>query len=365
VVLDARSRHVRAAERLWDWHGAHGGPLAAGTSRLAAGLARRLLARRVAGRGPAPPAPWILSVGNLRLGGTGKTPLAIGLAEALGAAGRRGAVVTRGYGGTAAGPLLVTPDRGEAGDEARLMAARLPGWRVVQAADRRRGLAAARALDPAPEVILLEDAYQSAAAPRHLDLLILDRWRRAGARIEPLTGHVLPWGPYREDARGARRADLWLLETDEVLPAEAWGEGDAGPVPVLGFRRRTSLPEGAAPGPDEAYGVCSGIARPADFEAACADLTGRAPAWAVRFDDHARHDERTLALLRAACRRHGGRRLLTTEKDWVKLRPLWRDMPLSCHPVRLDLVWGTPALPDWVGERLARLDREAGGPAAR
>ncbi len=351
-LLDARPRAVRLLERFWEGNATREGALPRGLAGLTGGVGRRLLGRRIATRGEPPDSCLVLSVGNLRIGGTGKTPVVIALAEELARRGYRGAVITRGYGGRASGPVLVARDMSGAGDEARLMAARLPAWAVVQARDRAAGLRFALRLDPVPDIALLEDGHQSAGVARHLDLLILDRWEREGDLVRPRTGLTLPWGPYREDAGGARRAALWLLET-AAQDARLHGEGERSPVPVLTFRRRLGLPESTGGGPDGPYGICSGIARPALFEAACAELVGRPPAWVARFGDHAVYGEAQLRGLRDLAAAHGGGACLTTEKDWVKLEPLWRDMPLASLPVRLDIAWGTSAaLPDWVEERL-------------
>jgi tetraacyldisaccharide 4'-kinase len=352
-LLDARSRGVRLLERYWEGSEARDGAFPRGLARLTGALGRRLLRERIAGRGEPPGSCLVLSVGNLRLGGTGKTPVVIALAEELGRRGRRGAVITRGYGGRRRGPILVSPDTPGGGDEARLMAARLPAWAVVQARNRRAGLDFALRLRPAPEIVLLEDGHQSAGAARHLDLLILDRWQLEGDLVRPRTGLTLPWGPYREDARGAQRAALWILETTVDDPGRLVGESEQGRVPVLTFQRHLSLPEGVEKLLEGPYGVCSGIARPEPFEAACAELVGRPPAWVARFDDHAAYEGAHLRRLRALAAAHGGFACLTTEKDWIKLEPLWLDMPLAGFPVRLEIEWGTrAALLDWIEERL-------------
>ena len=102
----------------------------------------RIQARRVGRRPAPPPDPWIVSVGNLALGGTGKTPVVAELARDLAAAGHTGCVLTRGYGSPLAGPLRVDADNPGAGDEARMMAQRLDSteWPVVQSRNRPRGL---------------------------------------------------------------------------------------------------------------------------------------------------------------------------------------------------------------------------------
>ena len=131
--------------RPWPERRLSGGPAPSGDpgplARLAGQLADRLTARRVAARRPPTADSLVVSVGNLRVGGTGKTPVTVALATDLAARGITGAIVTRGYGAAAAGPLVVAPDDPRAADEARLMARALTGrpWSVIQA---RRRLAA-------------------------------------------------------------------------------------------------------------------------------------------------------------------------------------------------------------------------------
>lgn len=370
VLLDWRRPAARWLDALWRrepppaW--------ARWADRAASPLRRAVLARRRQSRGRPPAAALVLSIGSLAVGGAGKTPVVLALAAELARRGWGGAVVTRGYPSRRRGPLRVAPADAAAGDEARLLAAALPpSWPVIQAADREAGLAAALALDPAPAVVLLEDAHQSAAVPRHGDIVLLDRWRRAGAAVAPWTGLALPWGPWREGPEGAAGADVWLLELPpgddgawlaRARPASAGG----GPPPrarLLGFRRRAQLPAGAPLAAGVPYGAVCGIARPASFLAACTGLAGRPPAVAVQFDDHARYRARDAARLAALGRRRGVAAWLTTAKDAVKLAPLWPGEP-PLLVVELAVEWpGNSALPDLVEERVREFAATEGGRA--
>jgi len=355
-IVDLRPWPVR----VWDGRGGRGGPDAGPLARLAGAAADALVARRVAGRDPVPDGLRVVSVGNLAFGGTGKTPVTAALAGALAAAGHRGAVLTRGYGSAVADAILVDADRDGAGDEARLLARGLApvGWPVMQARDRRRGLDLLAARLSRGAVVLLEDGHQTAGAGRDLDVLILDRWRevrRDGVRVlEPATGPVVPLGPWRESARGARRAGVWLVEDDDP-PARG-----AGGQLVTGFRRELALVRldggaGAAPA-DGRWAALSGIARPERFEAGAAAVLGGPPRLAVRCVDHAPYGADLLARVVAAVRAAGAPLTVTTEKDWIKLADRWpADLPLAV--ARLTVRWtGARHLPDLVGELL--------GPAA-
>ncbi|MFH1845772.1 MAG: tetraacyldisaccharide 4'-kinase [bacterium] len=350
-VLDARRRSSRFCFNCWErWENQQDR-----TVRLVAALGCRLnrwiLQRRVAGRASPPERPFILSVGNLRLGGTGKTPVVIQLASELGQRGFVGVVLTRGYGSAAAGPLRVDPATTEAGDEARVMAAQLVDWIIWQARDRAAGLRAALAADPDTAVVILEDGFQTAGIPRHLDMVILDRWHNENGLIIPQTGLPLPWGPYREDATGAQRAAVWLVETKEPITDKLRGRASNGPVPVIPFRRIVSLPTESAAGRAGPFATVAGIANPTHFEQMCTDLLGRQPEVAARFDDHVKYSAGQVADLLAAGAAHGIRHWLTTAKDHIKLVELWpADIPL--WPVSLTLEWsGTETLPDLVEER--------------
>jgi len=328
--------------------------------RLAGRFADRVAARRAARR-PAPPAGvCVVALGNLRVGGTGKTPATIALARDLAARGIRGAVLTRGY-GAAAGPLVVRPEDVGAGDEARLVAGRLAdhGWLVVQARRRAAGLAELLGRRPRPDVVVLDDGFQTAGVGRHLDVLILDSWAATASGVEARAGAVLPWGPYRETARGADRAHVWLLETAVVPPAAA------GRPVVTGFTRSFALAVAAgADGPSgpQVYGLVCGLARPEGFEAAARRLLDGEPRVALRCPDHCRYDRSLVGRIVGAGRRRGVTAWVTTQKDWVKLAPVW-PAGVGAQVVQLDVDWqGAPTLPDLVGERLMVLG--AGGPEA-
>jgi tetraacyldisaccharide 4'-kinase len=142
----------------------------------------------------------VVSVGNLTLGGTGKTPLVQWLAEWFHAQGVRAAVVSRGYGAEA----------GQQNDEARELQRLLPDVPHVQNADRVA--AAEEAIQKsAAQLIVLDDGFQHRRIARDLDIVLLDA-------LEPFGfGHVFPRGTLREPAEGLRRAGAVVLSRSDLL----------------------------------------------------------------------------------------------------------------------------------------------------
>ncbi len=172
----------------------------------------RNLAYRVgvlrAHRAPMP----VVSVGNLVVGGVGKTPLTLWLSRALAARGLRVGILSRGYGGTVTGVTIVSrgggPEVGpeQVGDEAVMLAKNFPG--PVVTAPRR--IAGAQAMaDLGCELVVLDDGFQHRAIARVFDIVLVDGRR----------GPLLPAGPLRERPGALRRADAVVLIEDSETPA--------------------------------------------------------------------------------------------------------------------------------------------------
>lgn len=199
---------MTAAFRHWleaRWYG--GAPVPfwlAGLSRLYAALAvrRRQRQLRRAQRLPVP----VIVVGNLSVGGTGKTPVVIALVQALQVAGMRPGVISRGYGGRETGPAELGADAepGQYGDEPVLIALRT-GVPVVIGRDRP---AAGRHLlhrHPDVDVIVCDDGLQHYRLARNVEIAVVDGRRRHG------NGRLLPAGPLREPLQRLAEVDLSLV----------------------------------------------------------------------------------------------------------------------------------------------------------
>lgn len=294
---------------------------------LAYRLALRLYMRRYeTGRAPrSRPAVPVISVGNLVLGGAGKTPVVLHLAEALASRGRRVAILSLGYGRQDQEERRV--ERGDpatlVGDEPLLLARRLPEARVY--VGQRRDRLARRAVEEGADVLLLDDGFQYLALERDLDLVVLDGASPLG------NGRLLPRGPLREPPAALSRAQLcWLSKVDEgredsLERATRLAVAHTGVDPIRSryrvagvFHADFSSPMPRAGFRDMPVFLFAGLARPASFRKTVATLGMRIVGTST-FADHAFISPRTLDRLFARAERAGARHLVCTEKDAVRL----------------------------------------------
>jgi tetraacyldisaccharide 4'-kinase len=325
---------VRLDEPSW-WYAEAPSRLAKVLQPLGALYGRAAAARYVRARSYRSRLP-IICVGNFTAGGTGKTPLAIHLCWRLKALGHQPVVLTRGFGGRLSGPWWVnaTTDLAvDVGDEALLLARAAP---TLVARDRRLG---ARAIEAGPNpvtVIVLDDGLQNPALVKDLAIAVVDGSRGLG------NGRVIPAGPLRAPL------DFQLELTDAVVVNEGAVADAAGSVtewlrrrfagPVL---RAGVVPSATADWLRSARVVAwAGIGAPHRFFTTLRAL-GAEIAEAVAFRDHQQLGEEDARRLLDLARRHGAR-LVTTEKDMVRLAgaagacgALARDS--TALPVRLTL----------------------------
>lgn len=175
----------------------------------------------------------VVVVGNLTVGGSGKTPLAVWLATQLTVRGMRVGIVSRGYGGSASAPLRVAADSDPAvvGDEPVLLARRA-GVPVVVARERAAGAAL---LAPEVDLILADDGLQHYALARDLEIAVVDGRRRFG------NGRLLPAGPLREPVARLREADLVVVNGGDAAAGELRMDLVPGDVVALGAGERSAL----------------------------------------------------------------------------------------------------------------------------
>jgi tetraacyldisaccharide 4'-kinase len=286
------------------WHGRPDHP-AARLLAPAGALYGALTARRMDRPGVRGPCP-VICLGNFTLGGAGKTPAARAVAAMLRDLGATPAFLSRGYGGSLAGPVRVEPDRHrseDVGDEPLLLARDGP---AIVARDRPAGAALGR--EAGATVIVMDDGLQNPSLTKDLALAVVD----AGAGIG--NGRVFPAGPLR-----APLPRQWLHvggvilvgagEAGEDVAAQAVARG----VPV--YRARL-VPEASAIAGRRVLAF-AGIGRPEKFFATVRE-TGATLAGHRAFPDHHPYRPADLAALADEARRLGAG-LVTTEKDAVRL----------------------------------------------
>jgi tetraacyldisaccharide 4'-kinase len=278
----------------------------------------------------------VMCVGNVVAGGAGKTPTVLMLAEMLKDLGVTPHILSRGYGGSLRGPLAVDTalhSACEVGDEPLLLARAAPIW---IARDRRAGL---QALEQAgASCVLMDDGLQNPSIAKTMSLLVVDGGYGMG------NGRCLPAGPLREPWENAlARVAAVLIIGDDLHGVSQRASG----VPVLKgtLAPSSEMPELAG----QRWMAFAGIGRPAKFfetlVAQGADIVA-----SVSFPDHHPYCETELQSL-AAQAENIGARLITTEKDAVRLPSVWREQ-VAVLPVRLVLEqtaqdWLRASLKEW------------------
>ena len=339
----------------------------------------------------------VVSIGNITVGGTGKTPLVIHLARLLIEAGTRPLVLSRGYGSSGTGTRIVSdgstvllgPD--EAGDEPVLVARSVPGLPVVVDPDRARGGREA-ILRFVPDLILLDDGFQHRRLARDLDVVLLDA-------IDPFGRYaLLPSGLLREPLPGLRRAGVFVVtnapEDEELATLTAVVRRFNTVAPILRARhvadRLVPIDHPPDPGADRSgggsgasggiepglrpldklldpgnlrglsvYAFC-GIGNPRGFELTL-QAAGAKIAGFERFPDHHRYLPQQIEQVAAAARAAGAAAVLTTEKDAVRIPRAPQSPPFYSIAIRMQLVPEQPLL----SRILALTDAAAGTPIAR
>lgn len=271
--------------------------------------------------------PWraavpVICVGNLTVGGAGKTPTALALARILRGRGTKIAFLSRGYGGALNGPVQVDPERHTArdvGDEPLLLSACAPTFVSRNRKDGAR-LAAAKGAS----AIVMDDGLQNPSLQKDLSLVVVDGGYGFG------NGRVLPAGPLREPlARGLARADAFVLIGDDdrnladplkahapVLRARLVPDAEAR---LLSGRRVLAF---------------AGIGRPEKFFATLRALGATIAEMRAFADHHPYTAEEVAGLLEAA--RRAGATPVTTAKDWVRVP---EDARARVTPVRVELAF--------------------------
>ena len=279
----------------------------------------------------------VISVGNLTVGGTGKTPMTDFLAKWMQKHDIKASIVSRGYGGEYTDPVMrVVLEGAQAtkpatcGDEPFLLARKNPSIPVFVA--RRRALGVKAAEEAGAELIILDDGFQHRAVHRDLDIVLLNSERPFG------NGHMLPAGQLREPSSSLHRSHLLVMTRS--LP-----DVESTPIsykPTLFSQHKISQSLSSLSGDvlhmTELVGkscvAFAGIARPEDFFAALKEnhLTLKEE---IPLADHQVYDEALFSRLSKSCQ--GADVLITTEKDAVKLAKI--NLPIPCYQVGVEMTF--------------------------
>lgn len=331
-----------------------------GILTLLEGLYRTVLYYRFltvkSGRLPVP----VISIGNLMVGGTGKTPLTVAVAKLMQAEGLHPAILSRGYGGSAQtqGVIFDQGDLGRlgpevTGDEPYLMARLLPGVFFGVGQDRYRMGRELLSCHPEIDLILLDDGFQHWKVRRDLDIVLIDGVNPFG------NGHLLPRGLLREPLSALRRAGMVLITRGEQIDTAA-REAIAAQVrrihptvPVAlvktenhSFTSLTSQAVNLDRLKTEKSALLTAIGNPDQFRTAVLK-TGLTVALVRFFSDHHYWTSEEIEGLLGEFGEQGIGQVITTGKDGVKLErfiPLFQAAGIACYILNLEFKLTDPQL---------------------
>lgn len=280
-------------------------------------------------QGPVP----VLCVGNLVVGGAGKTPVALALGRRLAEKGSNVHFLTRGYGGRARGPLRVDPGRHDyqdVGDEALLLAERCPTW-----VSRNRPQGYKGAVEAGADAVIMDDGFQNPSLAKAVSLVVVDGEYGFG------NGHVMPAGPLREpvDAGLGRAGALVLIGDDRAGVVDRVRRSSHGDIPIL---RAHIRPDGEPINTDERPVIAfAGIGHPEKFF-----HTVRSAGYTLHathpFPDHHAYSDREIEQLLGEAKAAGAQ-LMTTSKDAVRLE---RAVLGLVRVLTIDIQWEDEAVLD-------------------
>lgn len=311
----------------------------------------------------------VISIGNLTLGGTGKTPMVRYVTRLLLDRGLHPAIVSRGYGGKATDAVNIVSDGAQtllppdmAGDEPFMLAEALPGVPVLTGPER--ALAAGHAIKEfGVNHIVLDDGFQHLAVSRDLDLVLFS------ARTLLGNGRVFPGGPMREPLSALGRAHAFVITgvdggnrvkvedfqrrlqgafpekpvfLGEYLPLGIWHSKQGATCTLAEARRMPVF-------------AFAGIANPDSFRQTLRQ-DGFSLVGFKEFKDHHIYTAQDVAALVSAAQAHGAQALIATEKDFVKLRPFFGGFPILALTIELRM---DPGFDQFMAERLDKQPLEA------
>jgi tetraacyldisaccharide 4'-kinase len=291
------------------------------------------------------PAP-VISVGNITVGGTGKTPLVEKICRILSAESRKVCVLTRGYRRENPGNRVLVSDgttllasASQAGDEPFLLAEKLIGTAAV-VCDANRAAAGTWAIENLDaDVFVLDDGFQHLQLKRDLDIVAIDATNPWGSN------HLLPRGALREVAGGLARADCVIItrtnQTKDVSLLETEIRKLLGPSPILtsqmqttGVRQVKGITVSSTAIPQPVLAFCA-IGNPNSFLNQVRDENVQVANLQV-FPDHYSYQQADISDLSRKAKAAGAVSLITTAKDAVKVSTLQFDLP--CYVLEIEIL---------------------------
>ena len=288
----------------------------------------------------------MISVGNLTLGGTGKTPFVMMIAEALRGNGFKPAILTRGYGGKSKKPvnvvcdgktILLPPD--QVGDEAVMMAEKLKNVPIVTGSDRfQTGRFALENYEI--DTLILDDGFQHLALRRDLDILLCDHQRPLG------NNHLFPAGELREPASETRRADMVCFTRFLGGPIK-FSQKYLGSIPQIKAHFRLDSLINMENGEvcdveilkNQPVVAFCGIANPEGFRQILQDTQVQLKVFKT-FPDHHEYSLNDIKQLESRALAEGGKFVLLSEKDAVKLKDMKFALPFYKVVIDLEILEG-------------------------
>jgi len=292
----------------------------------------------------------VISLGNITIGGTGKTPMAIWLAEFLTSEGIRVAILSRGYRGTTSYPVNIVSDGyhvflrpHDVGDEPVLMARRLKGVPVVAGQNRFKAGECAISHFGA-EILILDDGFQHMALKRDMDFVLLD------ATNPFANGYLLPRGPLREPASHLKRAHAFILtRCDQATNVEKTIRTLTNTFPKIPVFKSVHRPYKLCTLGEDTFldvGVLSGkkilafsgIANARTFMAMLKSI-GLNVVQFKEYPDHYYYSRKELQQIQREALALNVEAIITTEKDIVRIEDRWPNkLPLSFLAINMEFV---------------------------
>jgi tetraacyldisaccharide 4'-kinase len=288
----------------------------------------------------------VISVGNLTLGGTGKTPFVMMIAETLRGNGFKPAILTRGYGGKSKKPVNVVCDGKEillspewVGDEAVMMSEKLKNVPILTGADRfQTGRYALKNYEI--DTLILDDGFQHLALHRDLDILLCDHQRPLG------NNYLFPAGELREPARETRRADMVCFTHYSGGPVK-FSPKYLGLIPQIKTHLRLdsiiNMENGDVYDAEVLKGqpviAFCGIAKPEGFRQILQDVQVQLKMFKA-FPDHHEYSLNDVKELESIASQEGVKYILVSEKDAVKLKGMKFSLPFFKVVIDLEILEG-------------------------